>query len=292
MTLESYSRIGFVGAGKVAQTLASAFCKAGMDVVGASSRSSENLLELVQRCSATTAMFTAQEVVDECDLVFLTVADDAIAEVCHQLTWRPGVGVVHCSGATELSVLRSARDQGAFVGGFHPMQMFTNPDVALRGLAGCTVGVEADQPLLGVLYELAEKVGCNPIEVKPGTRALYHASAYYVGPFLIALLQEGVNLWREFGVDEGQALKAMVPLLRGTVDAVLDGGLAEGMGGCVARGDLGTIRRHLAAMDRLNPAAGKLYRELATRNIPLALKRGSLTSERATAVQELLTGET
>lgn len=142
------------------------------------------------------------------------------------------------------------------------------------------------------MYDLAKKVGCSPIEVKPGTRALYHASAYYVGPFLIALLQEGVKLWREFGVAEEQALKAMVPLLRGTVDAVLDGGLSKGMGGCVARGDLGTIRRHLEAMDRLNPEAGKLYRELATRNIPLALKRGSLSPDRATAVQELLKGQT
>lgn len=288
MSLSTSTRIGFIGAGKVAQTLANAFSAAGLCVVGASSRRSENLIALVKRCPAAAAMFTAQEVVDKSDIVFLTVADDAIQEVCRQLAWRKGVAVVHCSGATEVEALVNAKREGALIGGFHPMQMFTNPDVALEGLAGCTVGVEAEEPLRGLLFALAEAVKCHPIQIQPGVRALYHASAYYVGPFLIALLQEGLNLWKSFGADEDQALKAMIPLLAGTVAAVLDGGLARGMGGCVARGDLGTMKRHLEAMDSMNPEAGKLYRALAVRNIPLGLQRGSLTPERAESMHALL----
>lgn len=97
-----------------------------------------------------------------------------------------------------------------------------------------------------------------------------------------------MKLWERFGADEQQALRALVPLLNGTVDAVLDGGLARGMGGCVARGDLGTLRKHLAALDSMDPAAGALYRELGLRNVPLGLKRGTLTSERAREIELLL----
>jgi predicted short-subunit dehydrogenase-like oxidoreductase (DUF2520 family) len=168
------------------------------------------------------------------------------------------------------------------------MQMFTNPAVALKGLPGCTVGVEADTGLLEALQQMASDIGCVPVQVPSGQRALYHASAYYVGPFLIALLAEGANLWRKFGANEKQALDAMLPLLAGTLSAVRDGGLAQGMGGCVARGDIGTVRKHLTALDAHDADAGQLYRALAKRNIPLGLTRGSLSAAAADRIGETL----
>lgn len=289
MHTSSLPTVGFIGAGKVAQTLASAFHRGGVSVVGASSRNSDNLVELLRRAPKAIAMHSAQEVVDRSNLVFLTVADDAIQGVCEQLSWRSSVSVVHCSGATEVSALSSAQKSGASTGGFHPMQMFTNPDVALAGLAGCTVAIEANAPLLGTLETLATKIHCNPIQLQSGSRALYHASAYYAGPFLIALLREGVQLWKAFGIGEQQALSALLPLLNGTVSAVMDGGLAKGMGGCVARGDIGTMKRHLAALDSLDLNAGRLYRDLALRNIPLGIERGSLAPDQAVVIKGLLT---
>jgi predicted short-subunit dehydrogenase-like oxidoreductase (DUF2520 family) len=135
---------------------------------------------------------------------------------------------------------------------------------------------------------LATSIGCEPFSLSAGVRPLYHASAYYVGPFLIALLKEGVELWKSFGASEADALRAMMPLLRGTVAAVLDGGLANGMGGCVARGDVGTILKHLEALDDRFPASGALYRELALRNVPLGIERGTLSTGRAAEIESLL----
>jgi predicted short-subunit dehydrogenase-like oxidoreductase (DUF2520 family) len=181
-----------------------------------------------------------------------------------------------------------AKSAGALTGGFHPMQMFANPDVALDGLRGCTVGIEAEPDFRRELELLATSIGCEPLALPAGVRPLYHASAYYVGPFLIALLKEGVELWKSFGASEADALRAMTPLLRGTVAAVLDGGLANGMGGCVARGDVGTILKHLEALDARFPASGALYRELALRNVPLGIERGTLSAGRAAEIESLL----
>ena len=233
-------------------------------------------------------MTHAQEVVDICDVVFLAVSDDAILPVCRDLRWEARHRVVHCSGATELTALDHAKSAGALTGGFHPMQMFANPDVALEGLRGCTVGIEAEPDFRRDLELLATSIGCEPLALPPGVRALYHASAYYVGPFLIALLKEGVELWKSFGASEADALRAMMPLLRGTVAAVLDGGLANGMGGCVARGDVGTILKHLEALDERFPSSGALYRELALRNVPLGIERGTLSAVRAAEIENLL----
>lgn len=289
MTMDLASlRIGFVGAGRVAQTLVPAFTQAGLRVIAAHSRNPQNARTLSERVPAVLAMSHAQNVVDACDCVFLTVSDDAIAPVCAGLVWTGGHRVVHCSGATEVAALDRARAAGAATGGFHPMQMFANPDVALSGLQGCTVGIEAEPGLRVELEALARRIGCVPFVLPSGVRALYHASAYYVGPFLIALLQEGVQLWKSFGATEQEALKAMVPLLHGTLAAVLDGGLANGMGGCVARGDVGTVAKHLAALDERFPSSGALYRELALRNVPLGIERGTLAPERAAEIESAL----
>lgn len=281
-------RIGFVGAGRVAQTLALAFARAGQRVCAVHSRNPDAAALLQFRVPTARVAPEPQAVVDACDVVFLTVSDDAIAHVCSGLRWAAHHRAVHCSGATEVAALDHAKAAGAATGGFHPMQMFANPDVALAGLPGCTVGIEACSSLQSELEALATSIGCVPLILPAGARVLYHASAYYVGPFLISLLHEGAQLWKSFGAGEAEALRAMVPLLRGTVAAVLDGGLARGMGGCVARGDIGTILKHLAALDERFPAYGVLYSELALRNVPLGVERGTLDPDRAAEIELLL----
>jgi predicted short-subunit dehydrogenase-like oxidoreductase (DUF2520 family) len=137
-------KIGFIGAGRVAQTLAPAFDRAGLNVAAFYNRGSDASQLLGSRVPSAGPTTHAQEVVDISDLVFLTVSDDAILPVCRGLRWEPRHRVVHCSGATELAALDHAKFAGALTGGFHPMQMFANPDVALEGLRGCIVGIEAE----------------------------------------------------------------------------------------------------------------------------------------------------
>lgn len=281
-------RIGFLGAGRVAQTLARAFAQANLEVAAVYSRSRQSAQLLHRGTPTAQLMLQPNLVLDTCDTVFITVSDDAIAAVCGDLPWRASHRVIHCSGVTEVAALDAAKMAGAATGGFHPMQMFANPEVALKTLPGCIVGIEADQPLQAELQAIAQRIGCVPFMLAPGIRPLYHASIYYAGPFLIALLDESARLWRSFGATEAEALQAMIPLLRGTVAAVLDGGLAHGMGGCVARGDVGTITKHLAALDAHDPSIGALYRELALRTVPLGIKRGTLSSECAAEIQHML----
>jgi predicted short-subunit dehydrogenase-like oxidoreductase (DUF2520 family) len=275
---------GFVGCGRVGRTLAQAFASAGRAVTAAWSRRAADAETMAGEVPGLRALPSAQALADACDFIWITVSDDAIAPVSDGIAWSARHKVVHCSGATGMVALSAAKQAGAAIGGFHPLQMFTNPAVALKGLPGCTVGIEANAILRETLNRLALDIGCVPVSVPAGDRALYHASAYYVGPFLIALLAEGTALWRKFGVGENEAL----PLLSGTLSAVQHGDLAQGMGGCVARGDVGTVRKHVAAMDQFDREAGELYRMLASRTIPLGLKRGTLNAQGAEAIREAL----
>jgi predicted short-subunit dehydrogenase-like oxidoreductase (DUF2520 family) len=285
---EHIGRIAFVGAGRVAATLAWAMHRAGLPVTAVFGRTRRRAEEIVARIPGAIAADSAQDAADLADLVFVTVSDDGIAGVCEQLSWRVGHGVVHCSGATELEALGAAAAAGARVGAFHPMQMFANSDVALETLPGCTISIEAVEPLARTLVSICERLRCRPMRLPPGSRALYHASIYNVGPFLIALMEEAARIWRSFGATEQDTLTALLPLLKGTLAAVTDAGLAGGMGGCVARGDVGTVERHLAALEAFSPEMATLYRQLALRTIPLALTRGTLSPELADRIRRAL----
>ena len=58
----------------------------------------------------------------------------------------------------------------AQVGGFHPLQMFADPEVAARGLKGCAIAVEAEEPLAGTLLHMVADLGARPLRVPPGAR--------------------------------------------------------------------------------------------------------------------------
>ena len=281
-------RIGFVGAGRVAKGLAWGMAQSGQRVVAAASRNPDSAVQLAARIAGCRAAANAQEVVDRSDLVFITVADDAIAAVAASLEWRKDVAAVHCSGATEVLALVSAARAGAQVGGFHPLQLFADPDVALAGLPGCTVAIEAEAPLLTRLEQLAQALRCRTIRLPPGCRARYHAAAHYAAGFVITLLNQAVELWQSFGVERDDTIRALLPLLRGTAASVERSGLAQGLAGTYSRGDIGTLEKHLADLARAGPDALHLYCELALRSIPLGLERGGYDEQRAEAMRVLL----
>ena len=281
-------RIGFVGAGRVGKGLAWGLAQSSHDVVACASLSLASAEQLAARIAACRAGTDAQEVADRADLVFITVPDDAIAAVAASVVWRRGMSVVHCSGATEVSVLEPAARAGAATGGFHPLQFFADPAVALAGLPGCTIGIEAEEPLLARLEGLAAALRCRVLRLPPGCRARYHAGAHYAGGFVFALLKEASDMWQSFGASREDAVRALVPLLRGTATAAEQLGLARGLAGTYSRGDLGTVKKHLDDLARLGPEALHLYCELALRSIPLGLERGGYDEQRAKELRALL----
>jgi predicted short-subunit dehydrogenase-like oxidoreductase (DUF2520 family) len=280
--------IGFIGAGRVAKGLAWGLAQSKHNIAAAASRSAGSAEQLAARIAGCRLAANAQDVADRCDLVFLTVPDDAIAAVAAGVKWRQGMAVVHCSGATEVAVLEPAARAGAAIGGFHPLQLFADPDVALAGLPGCTVAIEADAPLSSQLQLLAEALRCRTIRLPPGCRARYHASAHYAAGFVITLLKEAAELWQTFGVSREDTVRALLPLLRGTAAAVGRAGLAQGLAGTFSRGDVGTLEKHLDSLARIGPDALRLYCELALRSIPLGLERGGYDEKRAEEMRALL----
>jgi predicted short-subunit dehydrogenase-like oxidoreductase (DUF2520 family) len=278
--------IAFIGAGRLGAALALALVRQGCAVQAVASRraaSAQALAQALPDCRASTIEQAAKA-----DLVFLTVPDDEIEPTAARLSWRAGQQVVHCSGATEVAALDAAARQGALTGGFHPLQIFSDPQRALSLIAGSTVAIEGPPALEARLTELAALLGMRPLRLPPGARALYHAGASFAASFLLSMLQEALAAWHSFGIDEQAALQALLPLARGTLDMAEARGLAGALAGPVSRGDAGVVGRHVAAMAGLGPAHAAFYREFALRQLELARAGGRLDEAQLAALRRAI----
>jgi predicted short-subunit dehydrogenase-like oxidoreductase (DUF2520 family) len=117
---------------------------------------------------------------------------------------------------------------------------------------------------------------------------LYHAAAVFACNYAVALVGLATELWQTFGVSREEATQALLPLLRGTVSNIERLGLPRCLTGPIARGDIGTIRKHLVALGDSMPSLVPVYCELGLATIPIALHKGGIDEERAEELRKLL----
>jgi len=278
-------KLGFIGAGTVGNALAIQLAERGYPVVAVASRrqkSASGLAGAVEGCQAVNRL---QDVAEVADLVFITTPDDAINPVVTEVQWHPGQSVVHCSGADSTDILAPARQSGAQVGAFHPLQTFASVTQAIANIPGSTFALEAEEPLLATLKEMATSLDGQWIVLKAGDKVLYHAAAVIACNYLVTLVKLAIDLWQGFGIPPPQATQALLPLLRGTIINIERIGIPQCLTGPVARGDVGTIKKHLAALEETAPGVVSAYRELGRQTVPIAMAKGKIDQQQA---EELL----
>jgi predicted short-subunit dehydrogenase-like oxidoreductase (DUF2520 family) len=277
-------KIGFIGAGKVGTALAILLNEKGYRFMGAS------------RLSKTTAatatnlhlLESNQAVADAADLVFITTPDAAIGKVAAEVRWHKGQGVVHCSGADSTAILEPARLAGALVGGFHPLQTFAGVKEAIENIPGTTFAIEAAEPLLSTLKQMSEDLGGSWITLGPQDKAAYHAAAVFASNYLVTLVKMAADLWNTFSVPTDQATKALLPLLRGTLHNIETLGIPDCLTGPIARGDSGTVSKHLDTLRQKAPALLMPYKELGRQTVPVSLAKGKIDQSRADELLAIL----
>ncbi|MBI4498587.1 MAG: DUF2520 domain-containing protein [Chloroflexi bacterium] len=293
--------IGIIGAGTVGKALAWRLTRAALPaapgqpempwrVVAVASRSRTSAQQLAARVPGCQVVDSPQEVADRADLVFITTPDDVVPSIAEDVAWQVGQWVVHCSGADSVQNLDPARRAGALVGGFHPLYTFASAERALEDLAGATFALEGEGPLLEALKRIAEALGGRWIVLRPEDKVLYHAAAVLACNYLVTLTKLATDLWQQFGVEREAAVAALIPLLRGTVNNLAEVGLPAALTGPIARGDTGTVRKHLLALMERAPAVLTMYRELGLQTLPVALEKGRIDTRQATELLALWEG--
>jgi predicted short-subunit dehydrogenase-like oxidoreductase (DUF2520 family) len=281
-------RIGFIGAGRVGTALGVAFRNAGWQVTGVASRDEDRRTRFAQLVPDARAFAEPYAVLDEADLIFLTVPDDVIPEAAATLKLYSGQGLVHTSGALPAAVLAPAMAAGTSAASFHPLVAFADYERSLAALAGATIALEGDESLLPVLAELAESIGGRPVLVASEGKSAYHAAAMLAAGGLVGLLDVIVEVAAGAGLDEKAALAVYLPLARQALANAEELGVERALTGPFVRGDVSTVEGHLDALERLAPEAVALYVAIARRELAIAERCGELSREAGSDIGRLL----
>jgi predicted short-subunit dehydrogenase-like oxidoreductase (DUF2520 family) len=281
-------RVGVIGAGRVGSVLAAALRRRGHVIVAVSGESDASLGRAAALLPGVPiAKPTA--VARSCDLLLLTVPDDMLHNVVTQLSAsgaiRRGQYVVHTSGSHGLRVLEPAARLGAHAVALHPAMTFTGTARDLDRLADCVFGVTAGSADRVWAGQMVAELGGSVMWVPEELRGLYHAGLAHGANHLVTLVTQAMELLGAAGADDPAAI------LRPLLQAALDNALAEGdsaLTGPIVRGDVNTVRAHLAEIARTAPDTLPSYVALARATLDRVVTDGRVLPIRASAIRRAL----
>jgi predicted short-subunit dehydrogenase-like oxidoreductase (DUF2520 family) len=286
--VDSELRLGVVGAGRVGAVLAAALRARGHEVVavaGESDASRRRAAELLPGVPVLKPTAVARA----CDVLLLTVPDDMLDNVVTQLaasgSLREGQYVVHTSGRHGLAVLEPAGAVGARIVAAHPAMTFTGTAVDLERLPQCVFGVTVGPGERAFAEDLVCELGGEVMWVEESLRGLYHAGLAHGANHLVTLVSQAMELLGAAGAGDPAAI------LRPLLQAALDNALAEGdsaLTGPIVRGDVNTVRAHLAEIAAAAPDTLPSYLTLARATLDRVVTDGRVLPIRAAAIRRVL----
>ena len=224
-------------------------------------------------------------------IALLAVPDRALAEVAFDLARfgaaPPGCVALHLSGVLSTDVLEPLNRAGYATGSLHPLQTVADPWHAGDRLHGVVFAVAGEPAAMIAARRLANALGGTTLVIPPTMRPVYHAAAMLASAGMVALLATAVRTLARTGVNEADALQALLPLAHGTLENVRQLGVPAALTGPIAQGDADAVRLHLA---RLSARERVLYCELGRELLELARAAG-LDATRADEIEVMLASE-
>ena len=275
-------KTGFIGAGKVGCSLGKYLSNHGVKVAGYYDRDTEAASDAAQFTN-TARYDTAEELAADCDVLFITVPDGLIRTTFLALAGidpaqaatdpaLAGKFICHCSGSlSSREVFAGIEETGAFGFSVHPLFAVSDRHKTWQELDKAFFTLEGDPSRIDDMSEFLTKAGVRFQIIDPAAKTRYHLAAVYGSNLICALIGESVQLLQECGFSEGDALKAIGPLVRGNVEHALEAGPVQALTGPVERGDVTTLQKHLGVMTAEEDQ--QLYRLLSKKLLGLAREK-------------------
>lgn len=293
-------RFAVIGAGRLGASLALALRNLGATLVGFTARSSLGRRQAAIWLGSQAVTDLAELVLEQPELYFIAVPDQAVPEVALQLAQvleAHAAGtqpvVAHTSGATSVTALDPCKQTGAATMVFHPLQTFTEPLTGSRRFQDAAIGItpsdqRPDDPALTLGFAVARALGARPFLLPDEKRGLYHAAATLACNYLVTLEHVAERLFVQAGLPPEEALSLFMPLVRATLDNIATQGTVASLTGPLSRGDLDTISRHLSALESHAPDLLAVYQALGLATLSILQHRNELAPSVISALGTLL----
>jgi len=272
--------VAIIGAGRAGRALALALTRAAVPVHVCTRRTSD--LPPHIKCSVEPWTLA----LERASIILVAVPDDAIGDVAVRLREAnlAAAVVLHCSGLRDRSALSALEGHAAGLGSFHPLQTLAGDSEAAERLHAAYAVLEGDAAAVAAGRQLARLLGMTALEIRAADKPRYHAAAVIVSNYTVALAAVAERLAGEAGIPVEDAGRIFLPLLEGTWRNLEMRGTVDALTGPISRGDAGTVRAHLGALDH---ETRRLYAVLGLEAVKVA-RRGGLEEGRAAEIEAAL----
>ncbi|SER75459.1 Rossmann-like and DUF2520 domain-containing protein [Lachnobacterium bovis] len=266
-------KVGFIGAGKVGCSLGMLLNLHYSNVIGYYSKSSQSSQEAAQ-FTKTKQFFNLRDLVKECDTLFLTVPDDEISKVWECLKELPirGKMICHCSGSLSSKIFSNIENTGAYGYSIHPLLAVSDRYASYKELPNAIFTIEGNKENIDEIKSLFKKIGIKVETIDAEVKMKYHAAAVMSSNLVVALIESAQKELMDCGFTFESACKALTPLIRGNVEKIIKVGTKEALTGPIERNDVGTVEKHLAAIEGINK---KIYDILSLKTLEIAKDKHS-----------------
>ena len=275
--------VAIIGAGRVGSSVGFLLKKAGYVITAAATRARASAEKAAAFIGAGEPTTDAVRAASQASTILITTPDRVITEACKTIAGvvKPGAVVLHMSGAHSLDLLDAVKAKGACRAVIHPLQSLASREQGIKNLPGSYFRVEADPEAMETAKDIVKALGGRELVMSKwssdkDSTALYHAGAVAVSNYFVALVDYGLKFYEALGADKHEALKAVLPLIRGTLDNIETLGIPDALTGPIMRGDAQTVRDHLKAMQKRTPELVGLYKALARQTVAVAREKGSI----------------
>jgi predicted short-subunit dehydrogenase-like oxidoreductase (DUF2520 family) len=258
--------VSIVGGGRVGRALGRRLHELGWRVGGVTGRSISTARAAVRAIGAGQPLDAPTHQILNSSVILITTPDSTIEGVAKNLgqlgakEWL-GKVVLHTSGSLDSSVLQPLADLGAATGSMHPMQTFSNQNIP--DLANCIFGIDGSPAALQVARKMIHQMGGVAVRLSGANKAAYHAAGSFACVYVLALMETATRLLMTQGFKRRQAMRALLPLVRQTLDNFERVGPLAAWTGALSRGDFSTIERHVKALEDFEPEYLEAYKTLS-----------------------------
>lgn len=271
-------RVSIIGAGRLGTALAVALAHQGYSIQSLVARRIQRARKAATLLDEGPQVLAAKQLlsVRPADLFLITVPDDQIAPVAAELSRVEFDAIaLHTSGALASDVLAPLHKRGWQTGSIHPLISVSDSGATL---AGAFWSVEGDRSALHLGKTIVRDLDGQSFSIRSEDKPLYHAAAVMVSGNVVALFDVALEMLMHCGLSRKTARSILTPLIASTVRSLESKDTAQALTGTFSRGDVETVKRHLAALKskKLSDAL-ELYRLLGQRSLKLSGKHPQIT---------------
>ena len=279
--------VSIIGIGRVGGALALALDGKSYKIENLVARTTENA-EKVRQSIRSKPKISNLESLNEInsEIVFITTQDSEISQIAEILKSKVSENsiIFHTSGALSSHILKKINKNA--VGSIHPLVSISDPFLGEKRFADAFFCVEGDEKAVKIAEEIVKDLNGKAFSIESKYKTLYHAAAVTACGHLVATIDASIEMMEKCGLEQAEAQKILLPLIKSTVENLETQNTAEALTGTFARADAETFEKHRTIIkENLSAEVLEIYLLLGIRSLKLA-ERQNADRERVEKMRE------